>query len=84
MPRIAEVKRGTVELTEVQKLDNEILKQKYTPEILAFLELDIAKRRELAQAIDEATKKQHKKHLTDSLARHSKLASSQWVSWEQT
>jgi hypothetical protein len=53
--KIAEVKRGTVELTEVQKLDNEILKQKYTPEILAFLELDIAKRRELAQAIDEAT-----------------------------
>jgi hypothetical protein len=53
--RLAEVKRGTVELTEVQKLDNEILKQKYTPEILAFLELDIAKRRELAQAIDEAT-----------------------------
>jgi hypothetical protein len=53
--KIAEVKRGTVELTEVQKLDNEMLKQKYTPEILAFLELDIAKRRELAQAIDEAT-----------------------------
>jgi hypothetical protein len=53
--RLAEVKRGTVELTEVQKLDNEMLKQKYTPEILAFLELDIAKRRELAQAIDEAT-----------------------------
>jgi hypothetical protein len=53
--RLAEVKRGTVELTEVQKLDNEMLKQKYTPEILAFFELDIAKRRELAQAIDEAT-----------------------------